>query len=47
MSMCKCDQCDRLIDSDDDPECFVGDTSTRCEYCREPDTIKQDEGDVS
>lgn len=43
MSMIRCEQCERLIDSDDDPECFVenpglpgamGD-EVLCEWCRE------------
>lgn len=24
MAMTRCDECDELIDSDDDPECFTG-----------------------
>jgi hypothetical protein len=43
MSMCRCDGCSRIIDSDDDPECFVEvgnmrrlhDTIILCEPCRE------------
>ena len=44
MSMIRCELCSRLIDSDDDPECFVeefwtGTTPERdgvlCEPCRE------------
>jgi hypothetical protein len=45
MSMIRCDRCSRLIDSDDDPECFVqvidhgDDGATKdavlCEPCRE------------
>jgi hypothetical protein len=32
-----CTRCDRLIDSDDDPECFTkrGDGPIVCECCRE------------
>lgn len=43
MSMVMCERCDRMIDSDDDPDCFVenpglpgsmGD-QVLCEWCRE------------
>ena len=43
MSMCICQDCDRMIDSDDDPDCFVEVGNMRrmtfteivCEACRE------------
>ena len=36
MSCVLCDKCSRLIDSDDDVECFIGDTDiVACERCRE------------
>lgn len=43
MSMCICERCDRMIDSDQDPDCFVEvgnmrrmhSTITLCEWCRE------------
>ena len=43
MSMCICSECSRLIDSDDDPDCFVEvgnmrrlhGTKIYCERCRE------------
>lgn len=43
MSMVMCESCDRPIDSDDDPECFVEvgnmrrlhQTKVLCEPCRE------------
>ena len=41
MSMCVCERCDRYIDSDDDPDCFIEnpydskDTTILCEPCRE------------
>lgn len=39
MSMCLCDRCERFIDSDEDPDCFVevpGDeTLIACESCRD------------
>jgi hypothetical protein len=43
MSMILCESCDRLIDSDDDPDCFVEvgnmrrmtSTMVLCEPCRE------------
>ena len=43
MSMCVCESCDRYIDSDDDPDCFVEvgnmrrlhQTKVMCEPCRE------------
>lgn len=43
MSMIRCEDCDRIIDSDDDPECFVEvgnmrhlyKTKILCEPCRE------------
>lgn len=37
MSMIRCDLCNRLIDSDDDPDCFVegNPSGCFCERCRE------------
>jgi hypothetical protein len=40
MSMCMCERCDALIDSDEDCDCFVnstkiGDMYVACENCRE------------
>ena len=43
MSMIRCDGCDRIIDSDDDPDCFVevgnmrrmNFTKVMCERCRD------------
>ncbi len=43
MSMIRCEDCSRLIDSDDDPDCFVyvgnykrlHDDKVMCEPCRE------------
>lgn len=37
MSMIRCDLCDRLIDSDDDPDCFVegNPSGCFCEPCRD------------
>lgn len=37
MSMVRCDDCSRLIDSDEDMECFTqeGNGPIRCENCRE------------
>ncbi len=43
MSICVCEHCDRFIDSDDDPDCFVETgnmrrlhcTTVMCEPCRE------------
>lgn len=41
MSVVVCDHCERYIDSDDDPYCFIEnpydskDTTVLCEYCRE------------
>ena len=45
MSMVICEKCDRLIDSDDDPDCFVETGNMRrlhqtvvmCEPCRDYD----------
>lgn len=40
MSMIRCDRCAQIIDSDDDPECFVENPGCRygdrviCEACR-------------
>ena len=40
MSMCMCERCDKMIDSDDDPECFIDaperefGTIILCEWCR-------------
>lgn len=42
MSVVRCDQCDRQIDSDFDAECFMGDTSTLCHVCREDDAREPD-----
>lgn len=35
MSMICCDECEALIDSDDDPECFGGNDDVVCKWCRE------------
>lgn len=36
MSMIRCDECDRIFDSDDDPGCFDEDGDrVICEPCRE------------
>ena len=41
MSMIRCDGCDRVFDSDDDPQCFedtdgaFGTWRVLCEQCRE------------
>lgn len=37
MSMIRCDLCETLIDSDDDPECFVegNPSGCFCKWCRE------------
>lgn len=43
MSMCRCERCSKLIDSDFDMDCFVevgnmrrlNDTIILCEHCRE------------
>lgn len=51
MSMCRCDGCDRLIDSDDDPDCFVEVGNMRrlhkeiilCEPCREKHYEREEE----
>ena len=34
MSMCKCNYCNHIIDSDVDENCFVGDDKEICENCR-------------
>lgn len=49
MSICTCEHCDTLIDSDDDPGCFVEnpydsrDVTTLCEICRERSWERQQE----
>ena len=51
MSMVICEDCDALIDSDDDPDCFVeiGNmrrlhaTKVMCEYCRDKYFEDQDD----
>lgn len=43
MSMARCDRCDAVFDTDNDPDCFVEvgnmrrlhQTQIVCEYCRE------------
>jgi hypothetical protein len=35
MSMVRCDQCSRAIDSDDDPDCFIEEDRVLCESCRD------------
>lgn len=35
MSCIRCDRCPEIIDSDDDPECFLSDDYVLCEACRE------------
>lgn len=41
MSMARCDDCERLIDTDDDPDALIETSPTttvcRCEPCRERD----------
>lgn len=48
MSMVICHRCDNLIDSDDDPDCFIplgeGRTRVYCEACR--DEPEDDEWNV-
>jgi len=49
MSMVICSRCDALIDSDDDPECFVevgnmrrlNQTVVMCENCRDYEEYQQ------
>jgi hypothetical protein len=46
MSMIRCDRCERLIDSDDDPECFVEKTDeVLCEWCRGDIESQQENSD--
>ena len=36
MSMIRCEWCERLIDSDDDPDCFAENPEeVLCEWCRD------------
>lgn len=35
MSMVRCDGCERIIDSDGDPDCFVPQDAVHCQWCRE------------
>lgn len=53
MSMIRCDRCSNLIDSDDDPDCFVDDPRhsipphpdrVLCEPCRDE---QEDDGEIS
>jgi len=55
MSMIRCEQCERLIDSDDDPDCFIenpgmpgsmGD-EVLCEWCREKREREQDDAGIA
>jgi hypothetical protein len=41
MSMVLCDCCMNLIDSDEDPDCFVGDRIW-CEACRENNMTEEE-----
>lgn len=34
MSLVRCDDCEKIVDSDYDCECFIGDKAI-CECCRE------------
>lgn len=52
--MIRCDQCDSIFDSDEDPDCFVenpglpgsmGD-EVLCKWCREQREAEQDAGDA-
>jgi hypothetical protein len=40
MSVIRCDQCSRQIDTDDDAECVVGD-EILCESCRDDVETKE------
>ncbi len=46
MSMCRCEECDALIDSDWDMDCFIdiadGLTIILCERCREETEMKHE-----
>ncbi len=48
MSLIKCDKCDAIIDSDEDPDCFIenltghGEDYVACERCREYLTQQQE-----
>lgn len=56
MSMTRCDHCDRVFDSDADPDCFVEvgnmrsqtHNATICEWCRTDDeyVYQQDENQI-
>lgn len=47
MSMVICEHCDRFVDSDDEPHCFVdqpdGSTEVICENCQEAAYDRQQE----
>lgn len=49
MSMIKCDSCQSIIDSDDDPDCFIetkyGD-KVSCQWCRGKDEAYHDLGEA-
>jgi hypothetical protein len=48
MSMCRCDSCSKVIDSDQDLDCFVdyrGETVILCERCRDHDELLAEEAD--
>jgi hypothetical protein len=46
MSMVMCERCDRMIDSDDDPDCFVENPdAVLCEWCREEREAQQENSD--
>lgn len=48
MSVARCDQCERLIDTDQDPDStYAKPDQFICEYCRDADQVKADEHDVS
>jgi hypothetical protein len=42
MSMTRCDECEALIDSDVDLDCFVGNDAVVCQWCREANEIDDD-----
>lgn len=52
MSMIRCERCDVLIDSDDDPDCFVEPdkldprSHVWCEACRDKETAYWDRVDA-
>lgn len=49
MSLARCQTCDRIIYTDDDPDCFIEhaylDIEIKCEWCREVGDVADAKGE--